>query len=665
MTFREQDFINGFPHGIANNQVRGRSRNLHRNATINRSPFFGIHDVHRIRAAGPHLFALHLANGQGIAHDIAAHRISEGTPELFVECRVRIFGIFIIYNKVRGILDTCKGEVRQFIRIDRERDILVFIRIFLEANADVVVSRRKCLRLGNFPDIDRHHREIVRDDNACIVNRIESLERHATLAETASEQHKVRRASFQGRVSRSIQEVARESLLAHNLPDFLLDQFRVARKVRQEHARLGLQVHRGAHLEVRLVLVAFRIEDSERISLAFRQSESIQLDLSFLGLVLSADIHHKLVVDEHPHIVVTQEFKVLALHIFELGLERHGKAVVMSTVLFGIDVVVHRVRHRLRRIQILEVIQEEQTLFGAFGILLSKPESVFGQVEFQLAASGVGVGIACGILGNHFGNEPVFQMVRQLTVAREIGGTHRDAIRAQLRFDHSLHDAVSVILLASAGTEVLAGRAGLARRILLVAFAAMQPVEHHHRKFLDRAVAQFTREFRIQFGVAIHGRKNPYGIGNGENGIELDFVFYRNLFLGDTILTDIVAANRLIEINIGVLGSKDSLVLKPSTISFGDGSHIVALAAQHNRNTRIGPRGKEPDCFRRGNCNDRLGGFVVKGHRSVFANLYPDFVDGLILFTLLVFGEQVLKERLVFSFRVQVGFAVGSSLGAL
>ena len=238
--------------------------------------------------------------------------------------------------------------------------------------------------------------------------------------------------------------------------------------------------------------------------------------------MLSADIHHKLVVDEHPHIVVTQEFKVLALHIFELGLERHGEAVVVSSVLFGIDVVVHRVRdfaRRIRRIKILEIVQEEQTLFGAFGILLSKPESVFGQVEFQLAASGVGVGIACGILGNHFGNEPVFQMVRQLTVAREIGGTHRDAIRAQLRFDHSLHDAVSVILLASAGTEVLAGRAGLARRILLVAFAAMQPVEHHHRKFLDWAVAQFTREFRIQFGVAVHGRKNPYGIRNGENRI--------------------------------------------------------------------------------------------------------------------------------------------------
>ena len=340
--------------------------------------------------------------------------------------------------------------------------------------------------------------------------------------------------------------------------------------------------------------MAFRIEDSERISFAFRQSESIQLDLSFLGLMLAADIHHKLIVNKHPHIVVAQEFEVLALHIFELGLECHGKAVVVGSVLFGIDVVVHRVRdlaRRIRRIKILEIVQEEQPLFGAIGILLSEPETVFGQVEFQLTASGVGVGIAGGILGNHFGNEPVIKVVGQLTVAREIGRTDRNPVRAQLRFDHPLHDAVSVILFTSACTEVLASRTGLARGILFVAIATVQPIEHHDRKFLDRAVSQFTRELRRKFGIAIHGRKNPYGIGNGENGIKLDFIFYRNIFLGDTILTDIVATNRLIEINIGVLGSKDSLVLKPSTISFGDGGHIIGLATQHNRNTRIGPRG--------------------------------------------------------------------------
>ena len=202
MATHEQNFIDGVSHGIANDQVRRRCRNLHCNAAINRSPFFGIHDVHRIRAAGPHLFALHQANGQGITHDIATHRISEGIPEQFVECRVRIFGIFVIYDKVRGILDACKSEVRQFIRIDGKGNILVFVRVTLETNADVVVARRQSLSLANFPDINSHYRKIVAHDDACIVNRIKNLECHATLAKTAPKQDEVRWAAFQSRISR-------------------------------------------------------------------------------------------------------------------------------------------------------------------------------------------------------------------------------------------------------------------------------------------------------------------------------------------------------------------------------------------------------------------------------------------------------------------------------
>ena len=74
--------------------------------------------------------------------------------------------------------------------------------------------------------------------------------------------------------------------------------------------------------------------------------------------VLSTDIHDKLVVDEHPDVIVAVEFKVLSLDIDEFCLDLHGEPVVVfsrNVVTTG-DRVVMRILDRLGFIEPAEVI---------------------------------------------------------------------------------------------------------------------------------------------------------------------------------------------------------------------------------------------------------------------------------------------------------------------
>ena len=255
--FHEHHFANGVTHRIAYDKVRSRGRNLDGNAAVNGGPFFGVHHMNRIRTTGPKLFGFVEVNGQGIARNIAAEFVTKCVP-----VRVKV------YDKVGRILDACKCNVRQFVRFNGERNILVVIRVALEAHANVVVSRRQSLSLRDGLGVDGNHREIVAYRNAAVVGGIERLESDTVLVEALAVKRKVRRAAFRVLLFRACREVASENRFAHQLPHFLDNQLRVVRQVREEHACFGLQVHRSAHLEVRFVAVTFGVEDVEGVSFA-------------------------------------------------------------------------------------------------------------------------------------------------------------------------------------------------------------------------------------------------------------------------------------------------------------------------------------------------------------------------------------------------------------
>ena len=322
--------------------------------------------------------------------------------------------------------------------------------------------------------------------------------------------------------------------------------------------------------------------------------------------MLAADIHHQLVVDEHPHIVVAQEFKVLARHVFEGGLDLHGKAVVVRPIVRG-NIVVHGVRHGTGRIEELEVVQEEKTSFRAFRIFLAEPESVVGQGKFKVTTGGVGVAIAGGIGCDNFGQEPVAEVFCNFAVAREVCSRNRNAVGAQFSFDHALHNLVTIVVLASTGTEILACGAGLGLGVFFVAAIAMQPVEHHDRELLDGAVAEFAGEFRIEFGFAVLGTHNPDGIGNLQQGIQLDFLFHGDFFLGGAFGTDMQVTDGLLERNKGVFGGQYGAVFEPAAVGTTHRSGIVGLAVQHDDHTRIAPRSEEADRLLGRFHNDRFG----------------------------------------------------------
>ena len=173
-----------------------------------------------------------------------------------------------VYDKVGGILDACKREVRQFVRFDGKRNILVVIRVALEAHADIVVSRRQGLGLGDCLGIDGNLGKVIAHRDAAVVGGIKRLEGDTVLVEALAVKGKVRRTAFGVLLFGARGEVASENRFAHDLPHFLDNQLRVVRKVGEEHAGFGLQVHGSAHLEVRFVAVTFGVEDVEGIGFA-------------------------------------------------------------------------------------------------------------------------------------------------------------------------------------------------------------------------------------------------------------------------------------------------------------------------------------------------------------------------------------------------------------
>ena len=404
------------------------------------------------------------------------------------------------------------------------------------------------------------------------------------------------------------------------------------------------------------------VENMERIGFAFRKSKRIQIHLAGYSVVLPTDIDYKLVIDEHPHIVIAQKFKLLSLHVFELRLDLHGKAVVVASHdRIAQYVVIHRIRHSLCAIQKQEIIQEEKSLFRAFRIFLPKPKAVFCQREVEFTTGRVSIGIAGCILRNHFGKKPIVKMIGNLAIRREIRGPHRNPVGPQLRFDHALDAVIVAVTSARAkiGTNSIYGITIFSFTITIAALGAMQPVEHHDREFFDGAVAEFAREFRGKLGFAVHSGKHPYGIGNRKNRIEQDFVFDRNFFFGKAVFANVLVTYGLLKVNVGVLGCQYGTVFEPTAVVSANRFHVVGLAVQHNNHARVAPRSQEANRLFGGFHDNRFGRRGDK--RTVRIYLNPNLVDLLAIDTVLIFREQFSKEG--FMAFVQVGFAGVFTLG--
>ena len=165
------------------------------------------------------------------------------------------------------------------------------------------------------------------------------------------------------------------------------------------------------HAEVRLARMAFRIENVEVVGAVGNKAERIQVDGSRHLTVLTTDVHHQLVVNKHPHVVVTVEVEVLARHIFEGRLDLHSKAEVVA-----LQIIVVGVQDSFVVIKILEVVQQEHTALALTGLItcrnvvlrdFGQPEAFLIHGDIEVAAGHVGKRIALGIDSERFREEPV------------------------------------------------------------------------------------------------------------------------------------------------------------------------------------------------------------------------------------------------------------------
>ena len=211
---------------------------------------------------------------------------------------------------------------------------------------------------------------------------------------------------------------------------------------------IRLQVNGGSHHEIRLGCMAFCIEDVERIVDTFLKSERVEVHCAKDLRVLATDIHNEAVVDEHPHVVVTVEFKVLARNVFERGLNLHGETEIVSFVAFARKVIEVGVLEGLFGIEVFEIIEQEEPAFSAIVVFLAEPEAVILELQFDRTAGGVGVRNAV-LSGDDFWQEPLSEMCCNLAIFWEGIGWYGYAIGTKVFLNHS-----SGMLCASAGTEV-------------------------------------------------------------------------------------------------------------------------------------------------------------------------------------------------------------------
>ena len=407
---------------------------------------------------------------------------------------------------------------------------------------------------------------------------------HTFVGQVAAKERKDRWTAFQGEFRFTAAEVASELALADSLVDFLANHVRIVRSVLEHNACFGLEVNGGMHAEVRRTDMTFCIEDMERIGFAFLKSQGIQVHGTGHLTMLTTDIHHQPVVDEHPDVIIAIEVEVLARHVFKRCLDLHGEAeVVTATIMSCRSRIVIGIRNGLRFVEILEIIQQEHTIFIDFVTLRNgisryfcKPETFVIHRNVKVAASHVGVLIALVVCGENFGQEPVSQMFGNLAIFGERCCRNRDAVFAEDRFNHAAHGATAT----ATRTEVSAHAVfRVSVSTFAIALVAMQPVKHHDREFFQRAVTQNAcGALGIDFWGTFLVTLDPNGVTQGSHGIEADFSCSSRFNLGKAFGANKVAANRLLKIDVQIFGSINR-GNKPTAILV-HGGHLIRFTVQ-------------------------------------------------------------------------------------
>ena len=200
----------------------------------------------------------------------------------------------------------------------------------------------------------------------------------------------------------------------------------------------------------------------------------------------------------------------------------------MLAYLRSLQLVVVRVRNRLRIVEKLEIVQQEHTVrigLVAFRYLVlrnfRKPETLVIHRYIQVAAGHVRVFVARTVLGDNLGQEPAVEMLRNLALFREGVRTHGNPVRTEPVFDHTRNSLV--LAGAPARTEVRADAVcgvTVFSASVAIAIGTVQPVVDGHGNLLERAVAKHagvTGKQRGNIGlVPLH----PDRIGEGGDGIQ-------------------------------------------------------------------------------------------------------------------------------------------------
>ena len=199
-------------------------------------------------------------------------------------------------------------------------------------------------------------------------------------------------------------------------------------------------------------------------------------------------------------------------------------------------------------------------------------------------------------------------MFSNLAVFRERIGWHGNAIGAEFLFDHAAHRASAT----ATGTEVRADAIfGITVATDTVALATMQPVEHHHRKFLHRAVAQHTvRMLGIDNRSTFLAATDPDRVTQGGHGVQRNFSCSRRLGRRQTFGAHIIRADGLLEIDIETFGRSIDRSDKPAAILFRHRNHRDTFTIQEHLGVGIGPRRKESHDLHPTLCRIVVAGFI-------------------------------------------------------
>ena len=114
--------------------------------------------------------------------------------------------------------------------------------------------------------------------------------------------------------------------------------------------------------------MTFHIENMEVVDFAGNKlvarilPDGIEIHSARHLAMLPANVYRQAVVDKHPHIVVTVKIKILPRNVFKRRLDFCGIAEVMLSDFCSLQLVVIRVRNRLRFVEKFKIVQQEHAV---------------------------------------------------------------------------------------------------------------------------------------------------------------------------------------------------------------------------------------------------------------------------------------------------------------